>query len=96
MIGGTTWSEKLNKQENENLSMTVKISQDEYKILLDIKTRVDVAVERMTNDKYCDIEDVLRILGTELALQRVDEIREEEKRQHEEYLKSMEVENADN
>lgn len=72
---------------SKDLGLTVKIPQQRYEELLDLETRVDVAVERMTNDEYCDIEDVLRILGTELALQRADEIREEGRKRHEEYLK---------
>lgn len=66
------------------------ISKERYDQLLRIETRVDVAVERMINDEYCNLEDVLRILGTELALQRADEIREEERKRHEEYLKQCE------
>lgn len=70
--------------------LTVTIPQYEYKMLLDIKTRVDVAVERITNNEYCKIEDILRILGTKLALKRADEIREEERKWHEEYIKMEE------
>ena len=73
--------------EIKTTDLKVKIPQNRYEWLLDIETRVDVAVERMTNDKYCGVEDVLRILGTELALQRTDKIREEEKRRRKEYLK---------
>lgn len=75
---------------SKDLGLTVTIPQMEYKQLLDLETRVDVAVERMTNDEYCKIEDVLRILGTELALQRAYEIREEERKRREEYLKQCE------
>lgn len=76
--------------EVKDLGSTVTIPQNRYDQLLDIETRVDVAVERMMNDKYCNLEDVLRILGTELALQRADEIRAEERKRHEEYLKQCE------
>lgn len=76
--------------EVKNPELTVIIPQDRYEQLLDLETRVDVAVERMSNDEYCKIEDVLRILGTELALQRADEIREEERKRHEEYMKQCE------
>lgn len=64
---------------SKDLGLTATIPQQRYEVLLDLETRVDVAVERMTNDEYCKIEDVLRILGTELALQKADEIREKEK-----------------
>lgn len=75
---------------SRDLGLVVTIPQNRYEQLLDLETRVDVAVERMTNDEYCNLEDVLRILGTELALQRADEIREEERKRHEEYLKQCE------
>lgn len=76
--------------EVKDSTLTVTIPQKRYEQLLDLETRADVAVERMTNDEYCKIEDVLRILGTELALFRADEIREEERKRHEEYLKQCE------
>lgn len=82
--------------EIKDLSLTVTIPQNRYEQLLDLETRVDVAVERMTNDKYCNLEDVLRILGTELALQRADEMREEERKRNEEYLRSLKAEEVQN
>lgn len=78
------------REISENLEIMVTTPQARYEQLLDLETRVNVAVERMTNDEYCNLEDVLRILGTELALQRADEIREEERKRHEEYLKQCE------
>lgn len=82
--------------EIKDLSLTVTIPQNRYEQLIDLETRVDVAVERMTNDKFCDLEDVLRILGTKLALQRADEMREQERKQHEEYLRSLKAEEVQN
>lgn len=82
--------------EVKDSTLTVTIPQNRYEQLLDLETRVDVAVERMTNDEYCNIEDVLRILGTELALQRADEIQEEERKRHEEYLESLKAEEKPN
>lgn len=80
----------------ENKNLTVIIPLLRYEQLLDIETRVDVAVERMANDEYCKTEDVLCILGTELALQKADEIREEAKKRHEEYLLKLKgKDNAD-
>lgn len=76
--------------EVKDSTLTVTIPQNRYEQLLDLETRVDVVVERMTNDEYCNIEDVLCILGTELALQRADEIREEERKRHEEHPKQCE------
>lgn len=79
--------------ENKDLMVTISLTRYEY--LLDIETRVDVAVERMTNDEYCRTEDVLRILGTELALQKADEIRDEEWKRIEGYLLNCGEGNAD-
>lgn len=79
---------------NEDLMVTIPLSK--YEQLLDTKTRVDVAVERMTNDEYCKTEAILRILGTELALQKADEIREAYRKRDEEYRKKYEEQaNAD-
>lgn len=79
---------------NENLTVTISLQR--YEQLLDIETRVDVAVERIADDKYIDNEAVLRILGTELALQKADEMREESRKRDEEYRKQYEEQkNAD-
>lgn len=70
--------------------LMAKISLSRYEQLLDVEKRVDVAVERMANDEYCKTEDILRILGTELALQKADEIREKEKKHRKDYLLNYE------
>lgn len=80
--------------ENTDLMVTIPLAR--YEQLLDAETRVDVAVERMTNDEYCKTEAVLRILGTELALQKADEIREAGRKREEEYRRKYEEQaNAD-
>lgn len=66
----------------------VAILLSDYNELVRIKERVIVAVERITNDKYIGTEDILRILGTELAIKRADELREEADRKR----KAWEVE----
>ena len=71
-------------ETSKQTNMTVTITQHRYEQLLDIETRVDVLVERITHDNYIKTEDILRILGTELALQRAEEILEEERKQKEE------------
>lgn len=58
-----------------------------YSELLDIETRVDVAVERITHDACITTEDILWILGTELAISKVYEIKKKEEKEHKEYLK---------
>ena len=65
--------------ENENLKQsdrTVTISQHRYEQLLDIETRVDVVVERIIREKYMGMEDILRTLGTEPAIQGAEEMKE--------------------
>lgn len=73
-------SETGNAIENE-----VAISLETYGELLDLRTRVHVAVERMVNDEYINVEDILRILGTREAIDKANEIREQDKRRKEEY-----------
>ena len=53
----------------------VTITQHRYEELLDIETRVDVVVEKIIREKYMGMEDILRTLGTEIALQGAEEIK---------------------
>ena len=57
---------------------TVLISMDELALLLDLKTRVDVLIERVAHDDFFRTEDVLRILGTDEAVELADKLREKE------------------
>ena len=57
---------------------TVLISMDELAGLLDVKTRVDVLIERIAHDDFFRTEDVLRILGTDEAVELADKLREKE------------------
>ena len=57
---------------------TVLISMDELAWLLDLKTRVDVLIERIAHDDFFRTEDVLRILGTDEAVALADKLREKE------------------
>ena len=56
----------------------VLISMDELAGLLDLKTRVDVLIERIAHDDFFRTEDVLRILGTDEAVELADKMREKE------------------
>ena len=56
----------------------VLISKDEFAWLLDLKTRVDVLIERIAHDDFFRTEDVLRILGTDEAVKLADKLREKE------------------
>ena len=57
---------------------TVLISMDELAGLLDLKTRVDVLIERVAHDDFFRTEDVLRIIGTDEAVELADKLREKE------------------
>ena len=57
---------------------TVLISMDELAWLLDLKTRVDVLIERIAHDDFFRTEDVLRIIGTDEAVELADKLREKE------------------
>lgn len=60
------------KDVEKSLFITIPI--ETYEQLLMLKTRVDVAVERMWHDQYIKTEDILWILGTELAVDVAEEI----------------------
>ena len=53
---------------------TVLISIAELAGLLDLKTRVDVLIERIAHDDFSRTEDVLRILGTYEAVKLADKL----------------------
>ncbi len=57
--------------------LTVTILLDDYRELLDLKTRVDVVAERAYYDKFIDIEDILLILGTDGAVSVAEKLRKE-------------------
>ena len=60
------------------LAETVTIKQDRYEQLLDTETRVDVAVNMICDSDFLRTEDILRILGTERAIECADNMRREE------------------
>lgn len=53
----------------------VLINQSRYEELLDIETRVNVVVERLYHDSYLSEEDILWMLGTDLAVIKAQKIR---------------------
>ena len=57
---------------------TVLISTDEFAWLLGLKTRVDVLIERIAHDDFFRTEDMLRIIGTDEAVELADKLREKE------------------
>lgn len=55
----------------------VSISLDRYNELINLETRVNVAVEKIARCNYISQEDLLFILGTELALWKAEKLHEE-------------------
>ena len=66
---------------------TVTIDLDRYEDLLDTETRVNVAVERIINQKYIRTEDILRIFGSTAAIHEANRLREEDERREKEWNK---------
>ena len=64
---------------------TVLISMAELAWLLDLKTRVDVLIERIAHNDFFRTEDVLRILGTDEAVKLADKLREKEEERARKY-----------
>lgn len=58
--------------------------------LIAIEARVDVAVNKIRNEKYIPMEELLWTLGTNLAIQTAIEIREREREEKEAYYKKFE------
>lgn len=69
------------------MSDTVVIPLSRYNELLDLETRANVVVERLIHNDFFKTEDLLWILGTELAIEYADELREKEKKRREEWEK---------
>lgn len=70
--------------DNRNVEITL----ERYEQLIDVESRVNVAVELACNNKYIEIKDLLLILGTEKALAMVNKIIEENEKRKSEYLES--------
>lgn len=79
----------------ENTGAVVVIPLERYNDLIQLETRVDVAVERIFHDKYIKTEDLLWIINTDIACKLAQEIRIEEHNQMEEWKKNHESEVED-
>lgn len=49
--------------------------QSEHEDYIQLKTRVEIAVELMATDSYFNKENLLRVLGTEKAVKLADDLR---------------------
>lgn len=53
----------------------------EHEDYIQLKTRVDIAVELMATDSYFNKESMLRVLGTEKAVKLADDLRKADEEQ---------------
>lgn len=63
----------------------IKLSRYRYEQLLDIETRVNVAVERILHKEYMETKEILWILGTDLAVETAMELERKDKEKWKEY-----------
>lgn len=68
----------------------IKISRYRYEQLLDIETRVNVAVERILHKEYMETKEILWILGTDLAVETAMELDHKDKEKWKEYNENHE------
>lgn len=69
---------------------TVSVPIERYEELLSMETRSGIVVDCLCSGNFCETESLLRILGTEKAIKKADEIKEAEERRHAEYLAQRE------
>ena len=65
----------------------IKLSRYRYEKLLDLETRVNVAVERILHKEYMEMKEILWILGTDLAIETAHELERKDKEKWEKYDK---------
>ena len=68
----------------------IKISRYRYEQLLDLETRVNVAVERILHKEYMEMKEILWILGTDLAIETAHELEPKDKEKWGKYDKEHE------
>ena len=68
---------------------TVTIKQDRYEQLLDTETRVDVAVNMIYDSDFLRTEDILRILGTDRAIERAEELHKKDLEERKKFEESL-------
>ena len=68
---------------------TITITQQKYDQLLDVETRVDVAVNMICDSDFIRTEDILRILGTDRAIERAEEMHKKDLEERKKFQESM-------
>lgn len=57
--------------------------------LINKETRLDILTEKLIRDEYIDTEEALRIIGSDVAICRADELKADDDRKREEYLREQ-------
>ena len=65
----------------------ITISTERYEQLICLEVRVNVAVDMIINKKYAEVEDFLRIIGTEDARREAARLKAESDRREKEWNK---------
>ena len=70
----------------DNGNVTIPIVR--FAELLDKETRLDILTDKLIREDCINTEEALRIIGSDVAVKRADEIKAEDDRKREEYLRN--------
>ena len=68
----------------DNGNVTIPIVR--FAELLDKETRLDILTDKLIREYCINTEEALRIIGSDIAVKRADELKAEDDRKREEYL----------
>ena len=71
----------------DNGSVTIQMAR--FEELLDKETRLDVLTDRLIRCECVSTEELLRIIGSSVAVKRADEIKADDDKKREEYLSGI-------
>ena len=60
--------------------VTVTLTLERFMQLIELETLVNILVERIEHDEYMNVEELLRALGTENAVEIAQKMRDEKER----------------
>ena len=70
--------------DNGNVTIPIVI----FAELLDKETRIDILTDKLIREDCINTEEALRIIGSDVAVKRADELKAEDDRKREEYLRN--------
>ena len=70
----------------DNGNVTIPIVR--FAELLDKETRIDILTDKLIREYCIDTEEALRIIGSDVAVKRANELKAEDDRKREEYLRN--------